>query len=201
MTPQNDAETESGEPSSYQHMEKTLSTVVSAGQDSQESINGCSMSSKFLTEEKSDEKTISCPSTETQETTKSSSRRSNDNSQDGSRSSFGVHQGSNENFATNKPTPNEARVLFDARSVKPCSADQAASVKPLVEETAIGKLLCNVGSGAALTVQTDCSPIPERPSPAGTSPFQKIATDPKSSPISKTEVGESYADAELSLVR
>ena len=198
MTPQNDAETESGEPSSYQHMEKTLSTVVSAGQDSQESINGCSISSKFLAEEKLDEKTISCPSMENQE---SSTRRRNDNSQDGSGRSVGVHQGSNENLATNKPTLNEARLLFDGRSVKPCAANQAASVKPVVEETAIGKLLCNVGSSTALTVQADGSPIPERASPGGTSPLERIATDPKSSPVSKTDVGESYADAELSLVR
>lgn len=45
MSPQNNVETESGEPSSYQHMEQALSQAVSsAGQASRESMNeggGC----------------------------------------------------------------------------------------------------------------------------------------------------------------
>jgi hypothetical protein len=45
MSPQNNVETESGEPSSYQHMEQTLSQAVSnTGQASRESMNeggGC----------------------------------------------------------------------------------------------------------------------------------------------------------------
>ena len=177
MTPQNDAETEA---SSYQIMEKSLPAVVSAGQDSQESsVNGRSNSSKLL--QAADKETVSCPSKET----KSTSTRCHDNSQEDCEKSFVTLQGPNESLATQKQIPDEARLLVNGHSTKLASDEEVVS----------GKLPTNVGSGSTTLRQSSSDKIAERSSSSHKGPAESSNCG-----IVESKIGQSYADAELSLV-